>query len=186
MQVRRLFQTNSCPECKQTCFLLRSVIDGDPLRFRGEVYHPYHFNCKGCNKELTSTAIEVKSRPGYTANELVSWIDFDSCFMTSLIVFLILQNELYCLRCHFKMGIPICGACRRPIEERVVTALGNYSSIHFHDMLILIKIWLCLCRETLVCGTFCVCQMRKTIFGQPALREERIGILWNSLPPVIR
>jgi hypothetical protein len=32
---------------------------------------------------------------------------------------------LYCLRCHDKMGIPICGACRRPIEERVVTALGK-------------------------------------------------------------
>lgn len=26
------------------------------------------------------------------------------------------------------MGIPICGACRRPIEERIVTALGK----HFH------------------------------------------------------
>ena len=25
------------------------------------------------------------------------------------------------------MGIPICGACRRPIDGRVVTALGNYS-----------------------------------------------------------
>lgn len=36
------------------------------------------------------------------------------------------QNELYCLRCHDKMGIPICGACRRPIEERVVTALGKH------------------------------------------------------------
>ena len=36
-----------------------------------------------------------------------------------------LQNELYCLRCHDKMGIPICGACHRPIEERVVTALGK-------------------------------------------------------------
>ena len=34
---------------------------------------------------------EVRTRPGYTANEL---------------------NELYCLRCHDKMGIPICGACR--------------------------------------------------------------------------
>ncbi len=34
-------------------------------------------------------------------------------------------GELYCLRCHDKMGIPICGACRRPIEERVVHALGK-------------------------------------------------------------
>jgi hypothetical protein len=41
--------------------------------------------------ELTSSAREVRTRPGYTANEL---------------------NELYCLRCHDKMGIPICGACR--------------------------------------------------------------------------
>ena len=23
------------------------------------------------------------------------------------------------------MGIPICGACHRPIEERVITALGK-------------------------------------------------------------
>ena len=43
-----------------------------------------------------------------------------------------LQNELYCLRCHDKMGIPICGACRRPIEERVVTALGKHWHVeHF-------------------------------------------------------
>lgn len=36
------------------------------------------------------------------------------------------EGELYCLRCHDKMGIPICGACRRPIEDaRVVNALGK-------------------------------------------------------------
>jgi hypothetical protein len=34
-------------------------------------------------------------------------------------------GELYCLRCHDTMGIPICGACRRPVEERVVTAMGK-------------------------------------------------------------
>ena len=53
------------------------MIDGEPLRFRGEVYHPYHFNCTACGNELTSTAREVRTRPGYTANDL---------------------NELYCLR----------------------------------------------------------------------------------------
>ena len=35
------------------------------------------------------------------------------------------DGELYCLRCHDKMGIPICGACRRPIEERVIHAMGK-------------------------------------------------------------
>jgi hypothetical protein len=51
--------------------------------------------CAGCSMELTSSAREVRTRPGYTANEL---------------------NELYCLRCHDKMGIPICGACRSEIN----------------------------------------------------------------------
>lgn len=75
------------------------------MKFRGEVYHPYHFNCTNCGIELDYTAREVRSRPGFAANDM---------------------NELYCLRCHDKMGIPICGACRRPIEERVVTALGKH------------------------------------------------------------
>lgn len=92
---------------KHVCHKCHSMIDDRPLRFRGEVYHPYHFNCSSCSVELNADAREVKSRPGFSANEM---------------------NELYCLRCHDKMGIPICGACRRPIEERVVTALGK----HFH------------------------------------------------------
>ena len=96
---------------KYMCQKCHSVVDEEPLRFRGEVYHPYHFNCKGCGCELTSSAREVRTRPGYTAQEL---------------------NELYCLRCHDKMGIPICGACRRPIEGRVVTALGKHWCVeHF-------------------------------------------------------
>lgn len=47
------------------------VIDDKPLRFRGEVYHPYHFNCSTCGVELNSDAREVRSRPGYAANEMV-------------------------------------------------------------------------------------------------------------------
>lgn len=48
------------------------IIDEKPLRFRGEVYHPYHFNCTACGVELNSDAREVKSRPGFTANDMVS------------------------------------------------------------------------------------------------------------------
>lgn len=51
------------------CF--SGVIDDKPLRFRGEVYHPYHFNCTACGVELNSDAREVKSRPGFTANDMV-------------------------------------------------------------------------------------------------------------------
>jgi len=72
---------------------------------------PFQSLFEGCGCELTSTAREVRTRPGYTAQEL---------------------NELYCLRCHDRMGIPICGACRRPIEGRVVTALGKHWCVeHF-------------------------------------------------------
>lgn len=96
---------------KYSCQKCHGLIDGAPLRFRGEVYHGYHFNCTSCSVELDSTAREIKSRTGYAANDM---------------------NELYCLRCHDRMGIPICGACRRPIEERVVTALGKHWHVeHF-------------------------------------------------------
>ena len=63
---------------------------------------PYYSLCAGCSVELTSSAREVRTRPGYTANEL---------------------NELYCLRCHDKMGIPICGACRYSM------LLNNYTAL---------------------------------------------------------
>ncbi|XP_070489992.1 LIM and senescent cell antigen-like-containing domain protein 1 isoform X1 [Chironomus tepperi] len=96
---------------KYSCQKCHGIIDGAPLRFRGEVYHGYHFNCTSCGVELDSTAREIKSRTGFAANDM---------------------NELYCLKCHDRMGVPICGACRRPIEERVVTALGKHWHVeHF-------------------------------------------------------
>lgn len=110
------------------------MIDDKPLRFRGEVYHPYHFNCAACGSELNSDAREVKHRPGYTNNDMVCHLLFcnQANLSNEFLRIKYLQNELYCLRCHDKMGIPICGACRRPIEERVVTALGKHWHVeHF-------------------------------------------------------
>lgn len=56
------------------CF--SGIIDDKPLRFRGEVYHPYHFNCTACGVELNSDAREVKSRPGFTANDMVPTLTY--------------------------------------------------------------------------------------------------------------
>jgi LIM and senescent cell antigen-like-containing domain protein 1/2 len=36
-------------------------LDEDSLRFKGNSYHPYHFNCKTCAVELTHHAREVKN-----------------------------------------------------------------------------------------------------------------------------
>ncbi|XP_033256044.1 LIM and senescent cell antigen-like-containing domain protein 2 isoform X2 [Orcinus orca] len=79
---------------KYVCQRCHLVIDEQPLMFRNDAYHPDHFSCTHCGKELTAEARELK-------------------------------GELYCLPCHDKMGVPICGACRRPIEGRVVNALGK-------------------------------------------------------------
>ena len=65
------------------------MIDDRPLRFRGEVYHPYHFNCSSCGIELNADAREVKSRPGFTAYEMVFLIlfrVFTIIFMTFILI----------------------------------------------------------------------------------------------------
>ncbi|MGH0135003.1 UNVERIFIED_CONTAM: hypothetical protein FKN15_006378 [Acipenser sinensis] len=79
---------------KYICQKCHAIIDELPLIFKNDPYHPDHFNCTNCGKELTADARELK-------------------------------GELYCLPCHDKMGVPICGACRRPIEGRVVNAMGK-------------------------------------------------------------
>lgn len=56
---------------KYSCLKCHGLIDGAPLRFRGEVYHGYHFNCTSCKVELDSTAREIKSRTGFAANDMV-------------------------------------------------------------------------------------------------------------------
>ncbi|KAI6243667.1 UNC-97-like protein [Aphelenchoides fujianensis] len=100
-----------CRECNEiekaagsdryVCHKCNTLIDGGHIKFKGDTFHPYHFNCKRCGTELTEDAREI-------------------------------GGELFCLRCHDTMGIPICGACHRPIEERVITALGkNWHIEHF-------------------------------------------------------
>ncbi|XP_072542544.1 LIM and senescent cell antigen-like-containing domain protein 1 isoform X2 [Salminus brasiliensis] len=84
----------ACSIGKYVCQKCHAVIDEQPLIFKNDPYHPDHFNCNNCGKELTADAKELKS-------------------------------ELYCLPCHDKMCVPICGACRRPIEGRVVNAMGK-------------------------------------------------------------
>ncbi|XP_019384025.1 PREDICTED: LIM and senescent cell antigen-like-containing domain protein 2 [Crocodylus porosus] len=79
---------------KYICQKCHAIIDEQPLIFKNDPYHPDHFNCANCGKELSADARELK-------------------------------GELYCLPCHDKMGVPICGACRRPIEGRVVNAMGK-------------------------------------------------------------
>ncbi|KAG7254886.1 hypothetical protein CRUP_013405, partial [Coryphaenoides rupestris] len=79
---------------KYMCQKCHAIIEDQPLLFKNDPYHPDHFSCNNCGKELTWEARELK-------------------------------GELHCLPCHDKMGVPICGACRRPIEGHVVNAMGK-------------------------------------------------------------
>ena len=87
-----------CFKCKAS---IEEELDGSALRFQGETYHSYHFNCNSCGIELRPDARQV-------------------------------NGSLYCLKCHDKMDIPICGACHKPIEERGLAALGKHWHVeHF-------------------------------------------------------
>uniref|UniRef100_A0A8C4QX56 LIM domain-containing protein n=1 Tax=Eptatretus burgeri TaxID=7764 RepID=A0A8C4QX56_EPTBU len=78
---------HACHRCQQ-------LVEGRALVYKGDYYHPDHFNCHSCRKELTSDARE-------------------------------LGGHLYCLPCHDKQGVPVCAACHRPIEGRVINAMGK-------------------------------------------------------------
>ncbi len=36
------------------------------------------------------------------------------------------RGTLYCLSCHNKLDLPVCAACRRLIDDRVISALGKH------------------------------------------------------------
>lgn len=38
----------------------RLPIDDEFLRYNGEIYHPFHFNCKSCGCELNTKGREMK------------------------------------------------------------------------------------------------------------------------------
>lgn len=35
------------------------------------------------------------------------------------------HGSLYCVPCHNKLDLPVCAACRRLIDDRVINALGK-------------------------------------------------------------
>ncbi|CAM6006363.1 unnamed protein product [Sphagnum balticum] len=47
---------------KYVCHKCHAIIDEGHIKWRGEAYHPYHYNCKQCGTELNSDAREVKRR----------------------------------------------------------------------------------------------------------------------------
>lgn len=87
------------------CHKCKSPIEDHELpgiKYKDQPHHAYHFNCTKCGIELIPDA---RFRNG----------------------------EFYCLKCHDNLDdVPKCGSCRRPIEGRIVTALGKqWHAEHF-------------------------------------------------------
>jgi hypothetical protein len=79
--------------------------------------------CQKCKDFIDETPLKIKGEPYHAYH-----FNCHNCGVELRPDARQVKDDLYCLKCHDKMGIPICGACRRPIEERIVTALGK----HFH------------------------------------------------------
>lgn len=52
-------QELSRKEGKPVCQKCMKIINGKPLRFRGDPYHPYHFTCSNCEIDLDHKARDV-------------------------------------------------------------------------------------------------------------------------------
>ncbi|CAF1266367.1 unnamed protein product [Adineta steineri] len=76
------------------CSTCQQMIENKYIKYKGECYHAYHFQCSSCRIELDENAREIR-------------------------------GLLYCLSCHNKLDLPVCAACRRLIDDRVVSALGK-------------------------------------------------------------
>ncbi|CBY19331.1 unnamed protein product [Oikopleura dioica] len=80
-----------CQACWQP---IEAVEENMKLRYKGDPYHSYHFNCSHCQRELTSNAKEHR-------------------------------GKLMCRKCYDETETEICAACHRPIDGRVLKAMGK-------------------------------------------------------------
>lgn len=173
------------------------LIDDEPLRFRGEVYHGYHFNCTACGIELDSTAREVKSRPGLAANDMV-WVGHHQIYTFSGLLsplstpLSIYHRRMNCIACvvtikwEFQFVVPVVVQLRREWSQLWVN-IGMWRWVEWENFqipnsnsLIDSYIYVCVC-VCLFFVAFCLCQMWETFPRSSSLRETWFGLLWESL-----
>jgi hypothetical protein len=57
------------------------------------------------------------------------------------------RGSLYCLPCHNKLDLPVCAACRRLIDDRVICAFGKQWHVEvcsvyiYHKQLLIIDLY---------------------------------------------
>lgn len=81
------------------------------------------------------------------------------------------HGSLYCLPCHNKLDLPVCAACRRLIDDRVISALGKqwHAEVRIYqtdsdDM-------------TSFRLAFLLCSMCSTFPGEQTFRTQRFSLL---------
>ena len=94
------------------CSLSRQKIDRGCLKYQGQSHHPYHFQCVSCRSVLINCFMRDKSLFFNDRSELD-----ENCREV--------RGALYCSGCHHQLDLPVCAACRRVIDDRVISALGK-------------------------------------------------------------
>jgi hypothetical protein len=90
------------------------IIDSKSLKYKGEYYHPHHFQCTSC--QFVSILYFIRNSLFLL---LFHRVELDENGRE-------VRGALYCLPCHNKLDLPVCAACRRLIDDRVISALGKH------------------------------------------------------------
>ena len=90
----------------------RQTIENKYIKYRGESYHPYHFQCTNCQFVEKCTIFHSTDEFTFFRTNL----DENTREV---------HGSLYCVSCYNKLDLPVCAACRCMIDDRVISALGK-------------------------------------------------------------
>ena len=88
----------------------RQPIEHQALNYQGQLHHSSHFRCTSCRSVSIGTqSMNDLCRFRMTLDENAREV----------------RTKLYCSDCYQKLDLPVCSACRRLIDDRVISALGK-------------------------------------------------------------
>ncbi|KAL3310718.1 LIM and senescent cell antigen-like-containing domain protein 2 [Cichlidogyrus casuarinus] len=130
-KVIKALHTSWHPDCFRCNHCDRLLDNGSFVKFQGKPV------CHECNRNLKNNAVRINCYKCHAEidpsqklkfhNEFYHAYHFNcsSCAAELSSDAREKDGDLFCIRCFDKLGMPICGGCRRPIEERVIHALGK-------------------------------------------------------------
>lgn len=140
---------------KGQCAACDQNILGEVVHALGKKYHPEHFFCSVCQKEIGNETFVERNEKVYCENCYTTYftplcpkcnqpvLDFcteamgkkyhPDCFVCIECekplkdeLFMERNNQIYCEKCYNHLFAPICKKCNKHITSKFIHALGNY------------------------------------------------------------